>query len=80
MRNRDFTKQDAEGNYVRAFSTDKGWEVEISCKGKSIKFGASDCNRTYINGRKEAVELVDGIYYKGITTVYNEENKRQFGY
>ncbi len=80
MKAREYIKTDDKGNFVRAYPVQAGWEVEINCQGKSLKYGASNCNRTIWSSRKRAVEAVNGILYKGIAKTYEEEHRRQFGY
>lgn len=80
MKHKEYIKNDTYGNYVKTYPTNAGWEVEISYQGKTIKYGASNCNRTFWDNRKQAVEVVDGIFYKGLEIVYSEEHKRQFGF
>jgi len=80
MKTREYSKNDSNGNFVRAYKTNEGWEINISYQGKTLIYGASNCNRTFWNSRKQAVEVADSIFYKGIPAVYLEEHKRQFGY
>jgi hypothetical protein len=80
MKAREYSRNNDKGNFVKAYPVNAGWEIEISCQGKTLKYGASNCNRTFWNSRKQAVEAVNSIFYKGIAEVYLEEHKRQFGY
>lgn len=80
MKTREYAKSDGKGNYVKAYPVNEGWEIEINCRGKALKYGASNCSRTFWGNRNQAVEVVNGISHKGIEYVYSEEHKRQFGY
>lgn len=74
-----YMKKESDENFVKAFNTNKGWEIEISYKGKTLKYGASSCNRSFFN-KKQAFELVDDIFTQGIAPNYEKEHKRQYGY
>lgn len=80
MRVKEYRKEDDGGNYVKAYLVNEGWEIEINCQGKALKYGSSNCNRIFWNSRKQAADVVDNIFLQGIAAVYKEEHKRQFGY
>lgn len=80
MKTNVYLKEDADGNYIRTYQTNAGWEIEISYKGKALKYGASSCDRALWKNKKEAIEVVDDAFGRGIATIYAAEHKRQFGY